>query len=73
MNGPMSFRYGGYELLCDAKAVDGGRFVPVLVVSKQVWPNRPRSIDVPRGDHQSLQDAVEAAHAKGVEWVQNYG
>jgi hypothetical protein len=73
MNGPMSFQYGGYELLCHAKAVDGGRFVPALVVSKQIWPNRPRAIDVPRGNHQSPQDAIDAAHAKGVEWVQNYG
>ena len=73
MNGPRSFQYGGYELLCDAKAVDGGRFVPTLVVAKQIWPNRPRAIEVPRGNHQSRQDAIDAAHAKGVEWVQNYG
>jgi len=73
MNEPMSIPYRGYELLCHARAVDGGRFIPSLVVSKQVWPTRPRAIDVPRGDHQSSQTAIDAAHAAGVEWVQNYG
>jgi hypothetical protein len=73
MNGPVSFQYGGYELLCYAKALDGGRFVPTLVVCRQIWPNRPRAIDVPRGKYQSPQDAIDAARATGVEWVQNYG
>jgi len=65
--------YRGYELACHSRAVDGGRFVPTLVVSKQIWPTRPRALDVPRGDYETLQTAIEAAHAKGVEWVQNYG
>jgi hypothetical protein len=34
---------------------------------------RPRAIDVPRGDYDSPQTAIEAAHAKGIEWVQHYG
>jgi len=42
-------------------------------VSKQIWPTRPRAIEVPRGDYDSPQTAIEAAHAKGVEWVQHYG
>jgi len=42
-------------------------------VSKQIWPTRPRAIDVPRGDYETLQTAIDAAHAKGVEWVQHYG
>jgi len=73
MNEQTSFQYRGYELLCHARAVDGGRFAPTLVVSKQIWPTRPRAIDVPRGDYETLQTAIDAAHAKGVEWVQNYG
>jgi len=73
MNEPTSVQYRGYELRCHARAVDGGRFVPTLVVSKQIWPTRPRAIDVPRGDYGTLQAAIEAAHAKGIEWVQHYG
>ena len=73
MNGPTSVQYHGYELVCHARAVDGGRFVPILVVSKKIWPTSPRVIDVPRGHHDCSQTAIEAAHAKGVEWVQNYG
>lgn len=73
MNEPMTVQYRGYELLCHARPVDGGRFAPTLVVSKQTWPTRPRSIDVPRGDHKTPQTAIEAAHAVGIEWVQNYG
>jgi len=73
MNEPTSVQYRGYELRCHARAVDGGRFVPTLVVSKQIWPTRPRAIEVPRGDYDSPQTAIEAAHAKGVEWVEHYG
>ena len=73
MDEPLLIHYRGYDLVCHAKAVDGGRFVPTLVLSKQVWPTRPRRIDVPRGDHKTPQTAIEAAHAKGVEWVGNYG
>ena len=73
MNEPTSFQHRGYELRCHARAVDGGRFVPTLVVSKQIWPTRPRVIEGPRGHHDCSQTAIDAAHAKGVEWVQNYG
>ena len=44
------FRHQDYELQCSANAVDSGRFAPTLVVSKQVWPTRPRVIAVPRGE-----------------------
>ena len=44
-------RHQAYELTCSAKAVDGGKFAPTLVLCKQVWPRRPRVIDVPRGDY----------------------
>ena len=73
MNEPTSFQHRGYDLRCHARVVDGGRFAPTLVVSKQIWPTRPRAIEVPRGDYMTLQTAIEAAHAMGVEWVQNYG
>ena len=73
MSEPMTVQYRGYELVCHGRALDGGRFVPTLVVSKQIWPTRPRSIDVPPGDYKTLQTAIEAAHAKGVEWVEHYG
>lgn len=67
------FRHQDYELVCSAKAVDAGKFAPSLVVSKQVWPTRPRVIAVQRGDHSSEDTAIDAAHAQGIEWVQNYG
>ena len=67
------FRHQDYELVCSAKAVDAGKFAPSLVVSKQVWPTRPRVIAVKRGDHSTEDTAIDAAHAQGIEWVQNYG
>jgi hypothetical protein len=67
------YRHQDYELVCSAKAVDSGKFAPTLVVSKQVWPTRPRVIDVRRGDHHTEATAIDAAHAQGIEWVQNYG
>ena len=73
MSEPLLIAYRGYELACHAKAVDGGRFVPTLVVAKQIWPTRPRTIDVGSGDYPTRETAIEAAHAKGVEWVENYG
>ena len=68
-----SFRHKQYELLCLAKAVDGGKFAPALVVTKQVWPTRPREIAVSRIAFANAQDAIDSAHAQGLEWVQNYG
>jgi hypothetical protein len=70
---PKIFQHLRYELLCGAKAVDGGKFAPTLVISKQAWPRRPRIIDVPRGDFASEEPAIAAAHHEGVEWVSNYG
>ncbi len=66
-------RHQSYELICSAKAVDGGRFVPTLILSKQAWPRRPRVIAVPRGDYLSEEVAIDAAQTQGVEWIQNYG
>jgi hypothetical protein len=68
------FRHQDYELICSANALDSGKFVPGLVVSKQVWPTRPRTIEMRRGDYYPTEDtAIEAAHSQGIEWILNYG
>jgi hypothetical protein len=68
-----TFRLKDYELTCSAQVTDNGRFEPVLVVSRQVWPSRPRTIAVRRGAHTSAEVAIESARAQGVEWVANFG
>ncbi len=68
-----TFRLKDYELTCSARACDNGRFEPALVISKNIWPSRPRTIAVRRGAHPSAEVAIESAHAQGVEWVTNYG
>ena len=68
-----AFRHKNYELLCGANAVDGGRFAPSLVVAKQVWPTRAKTIDVPRSVHATADGAIDAAFARGVEWVLTFG
>jgi len=73
MGATQTFRHQDYELVCSAKPIDSGRFAPVLIVSKQVWPTRPREIAVQRGEHTTEQMAIEAAYAQGIEWITNYG
>jgi len=73
MGATRTFRHENYELLCSATAVDGGKFMPAVVVSKQVWPTRPRVIAMPRGDCPSEETAIDAARAQGIEWIANYG
>jgi hypothetical protein len=68
-----TFLHQDYEFQCSAQPVDSGKFAPGLVVSKQVWPTRPRTIAVQRGDHVSEATAIDAAFAQGVEWVRDYG
>jgi hypothetical protein len=67
------FQVKNYTLTCSARATDKGRFEPTLVISKQVWPSRPRTIDVVRGAHPSVEVAIESARAQGVEWIANFG
>ena len=67
------FRVQNYTLTCSAQATDNGRFEPALVISRGVWPSRPRTIAVRRGAHLSPELAIESAHAQGVEWVTNFG
>jgi hypothetical protein len=73
MDKSKTFRQDEYEMACSARPDDSGRFIPGLVITKQVWPTRPRKIDVPRGNHASEDDAIEAAHVHGLEWIRNYG
>jgi hypothetical protein len=73
MDATKTFHHQGYDLLCRAKAVDTGKFAPALVVCKQVWPTRPRVIDVLRSDYLTEETAIDAAHTQGIEWILNYG
>ena len=73
MAATQSFRHKDYELLCSARALDSGKFAPTLVVAKQAWPSRPRTIAVPGDDCLTEDRAIEAAHTQGIEWVTNYG
>jgi hypothetical protein len=67
------FRHQDYELQCSATPVDGGKFAPALVVSRQVWPSRPRVIALLRGNHFSEETAIDAAYTQGLEWIRVYG
>ena len=73
MIGAKTFRHEDYELHCSARAVDSGRFVPILVLSKQAWPRRPREIAMRRGDYLTEETAIDAAHEQGIEWISNFG
>jgi hypothetical protein len=66
-------RHQDYELTCSASALDSGKFVPSLVVCKQVWPTRPRTIEIRRGDYLTEETALDAAQSQGVDWIRDYG
>ena len=67
------FRHENYELHGSAGAVDNGKFVPAVVVTKQIWPTRPRNIAVRSGNYASEETAIEAARTQGIEWIMSYG
>lgn len=67
------FRHETYELHCSAVAVDGGRFVPSAVVTKQIWPTRPRNIAMRGGHYADREAAIEAARLQSIEWIVAYG
>jgi hypothetical protein len=67
------FRHENYELHCSACAVDNGKFVPAIVVTKQIWPTRPRIIAVRSGTFATEETAIEAARTQGIEWIASYG
>lgn len=73
MDATKTFRHQGYDLLCSTRATDSGKFAPTLIVCKQIWPTRPRIIAIDRGDYLSEDTAIDAAYAKGVEWIRNFG
>ena len=61
------------DLMCSAQACDNGMFRPALVVSKNIWPSRPRTIAVRRDRHSTADVAIASAHAQGLEWVRDFG
>ena len=68
-----AIRLQNYELVCGASPDDSGRFNPTLVISKNVWPSRPRTIALQREAFSSPESAIQAAHAQGLAWVANWG
>lgn len=68
-----TIRHQDYDLLCGTRPLASGRFAPTLVISKQAWPSRPRTIAMRSDDCETEDEALESAHAQGIEWVRNYG
>lgn len=68
-----TFQHQNYELRCCAKQLDSGRFQPHVIVCKQVWQSRPRDIALERASFENEQEAIEAAKAGGLLWIENYG
>ena len=66
-------RHQGYELLCGAAPDDRGRFRATLVITRDVWPTRPRTIAVAQDAYLDPDDAIQAAQAQGLAWIANYG
>lgn len=73
MAATQTFRVADYELVCSAQARDNGLFEPALVISKMVWPSRPRTIALRRDPLPTEEVAIQSAYAQGVEWIQNFG
>jgi hypothetical protein len=68
-----TFRCGHYNLVCSAEVCDNGTFRAALVVAKNVWPGRPRTIEMRRDRHPTAEVAIESAYAQGLEWIRNFG
>ena len=66
-------RHRDYALHCAARTLDNGRFVPRLSILKQAWPSRPKEIAIPRSDYAIEEDALDAAHRAGIQWVADFG
>lgn len=69
----LTFQHQNYELHCSAKQLDSGRFQPHVIVCKQVWQSRPRDIALERASYPTEHEAIEAAKAGGLLWIENYG
>ena len=68
-----TFKHQAYDFQCSAKPLGNGSFAPNLVVSKQAWPSRPRTIALRCDGPLTAEAAIDSAYAQGVEWVANYG
>lgn len=73
MTATQTFLLKDYKLTCGAEVRDNGQFEPSLVITRQAWPSRPRTIAMQRGVHPTEEIAIAAAHAQGLEWIANYG
>jgi len=73
MNSTQALTHQNYDMLCGAMPDDSGRFQPTLVITKNVWPTRARTIAVERGVYDDQAHAIQAAHAQGLAWIANYG
>lgn len=68
-----TFHLKHYDLTCSAQVCDNGLFQPALVIARNVWPSRPRTIAVRRDRHPNADVAIESALTQGLEWIRNYG
>lgn len=68
-----TYRLEHYALTCSAEPCDNGMFQPALVITKNSWPSRPRTIAVTRDRYATAEIAIESAHAQGLEWIRNFG
>ncbi|MES2187401.1 MAG: hypothetical protein V4505_22820 [Pseudomonadota bacterium] len=73
MTEPTTFHHGRYQLSCSVRVLANGRFLPELVITRDAWPSRPRSIAMEKGDFAVEYEAIEAARLWGIEWIANYG
>lgn len=73
MNDSRTFHLERYDLTCSARVCDNGMFQPALVVARNIWPCRPRTIAVRRDRHPSADTAIESAREQGLEWIRNFG
>jgi hypothetical protein len=68
-----TFHLKDYDLTCSAQACDNGMFQAALVIARNRWPSRPRTIAVSRDRLPTAEDAIASAHAQGLEWIRNFG
>jgi cytosine/adenosine deaminase-related metal-dependent hydrolase len=73
MSDTENFHHHAYQMACSARALDNGRFVSELTITKDVWPTRPRRIAIDGPDHETAAAAIEHARACGLKWIADYG
>jgi len=67
------FHHGDYQLACSARRMGNGRYLPSLVVTKEVWPTRARTIALESSEFEAEAAAIEEARVRGIEWIAHYG